>query len=270
MTDAGAPPDSPSDSFGKNGPSSLADDERNVGVSTTNVLAGARRRLAENPGALVALLVAGAVVAGGDWLHLHDPVPATEYEGVQQGRVAFPFGLAVTVLSRATVPPSALLHLKTGWLASTVGIELAGFVAVVVASSYALARLLAVRLALRAIIRYGLLVAFVQYGVVRLHFEGGAALVGIPLVVALTVAMVRLVPFPGRLVLGEPFGTAIRRSWASTRGDGWALLGVVLLVGLANHLLVSVPVVGPLGSAVAGAVHAGVVATVVARTRPPT
>lgn len=238
-------------------------------LSTTGVLAGACRRLAGNPRALAAMLLAGVVVAGVDWLRLHDPIPTTGYEGVQSGRVAFPFGVAVSVLSRTSVPASALLHLETGWLAATVGLELLSAATVVAASSYALARLLDVRLSLPAVLRYGAVVAFVRYGMVRANFEGEAVLVGIPLFVAALLVTVRLVPFPGRIVRGETVGTALRRSWAATRGHGWSLFGVVLVVGLANHALASVPVVGPVGSAAAGAVHAGAVATVIEYLREP-
>lgn len=260
MTDAEPPADSPPD----------ASDDGTAGrLSTTGVLRGACRRLAGDPRALAAMLLAGVVVAGVDWLRLHDPVPTTGYKGIQSGRVAFPFGIVVSVLSRTSVPASALLHLETGWLAATVGLELLSVTAVVAASSYALTRLLDVRLSLSAVLRYGAVVALVRYGMVRASFEGGAVLVGIPLLVALILVTVRLVPFPGRIVRGESVRVALGRSWAATRGHGWSLFGVVLVVGLANHALASVPVVGPVGSAAAGAVHAGVVATVVENLREP-
>lgn len=232
-------------------------------ISTRSILAGAYRRFAANPTALVALLVAGAVVAGADWFHLHDPVPVSEYEGVQQGRFEISFGFVVSVVSRTILRPSALLHLEPRWLVTTVGLELAAFVAIVAASSYALSRLLDVRLTLPAVLRYGLVSALLRFALGRVNFEGGAILVGIFFLMVFLVVVVRLVPFPGRLILGESFRTALGRSWDMTRGHGWSLFGVVLVVGLANHLLASVPLVGPVGSAAVGAVHAGIVATVI-------
>ncbi|WP_135825782.1 hypothetical protein [Halorussus ruber] len=240
--------------------------EEDSSLSTTGLLADARDRLAANPAASVALLLAGALVAGADWYLLRSPVPTAGYEGIQDGRVTVAFEFVVSVVSRATVPPSALLHLKSRWLATAVGLELVAFLAVVAASAFALSRLLETRLTLPALARYGLVAALLGVGVGRVDFEGGAVLIGIPLIVAFLVVTVRLVPFPGRLVLGESVGTALRRSWTETRGHGWSLFGVVLVVGLANHLLASAPLAGPVGSGAMAAVHAGVVAAVIRRT----
>lgn len=91
----------------------------------------------------------------------------------------------------------------------------------------------------------------------------------VPLLVGLFVVMVRLVPLPGRILLGEPIGTALRRSWASTREYGWQLFGIVLVIGLATHLFASLPLVGPIGTAGVAAVHAGAVAVLISRLPSP-
>lgn len=260
MTDAGARERPSADSGGAVSDSGGA----TVGSPTaTSVLASARRRLASNPGAFAVLLLAGVVVAATDWFQFHDPVPTRRYAGIQEGRVAVSFGFVVTVLSRATVPTSSLIHLESRWLAATLAAESLGALAVVAASSYALARLLDVCLTPSAVTRYGAVALLVRFGAGRVAFEGTSTLVGIPLLVGALALIARLVPFPGRLVLGEPFRVALSRSWYATRGHGWSLLGVVLAVGLANHLLASVPLAGPVGSAAVGAVHAAVVATVI-------
>lgn len=245
------------------------DPPRGQPLSTTGILVDAWRRLATTPSVPMAFLVAGGIVTGIDWVQLHDPVPTSEYDGIQQGRIAVMFPLVVRIISRATVPPSSLLHLKTRWVASTVGLDLLGVVAVVGASSYALARLLDVDLTIPAILRYGVLVVVLDVGIGHVTFEGESLLVGLLLLVAFLVVMGRLVPFPGRLVLGDRFGPALRWSWQATRGHGGALVGVVLVLGLVNHLLTSVPLVGPLGSAAVGVVHAGVVATIIVRVSSP-
>ena len=257
MSDADAPT--------RSGPSVDAGNSRDGSLSTVSVLAGALSRLGANPAALVALLLAGGAVAGIDWVRLHDPVPTVGYEGIQQGRVAVEFDVMVNVASRATTPASALLHLEPAWLAATVGLALVELAVVVAASSYALGRLLDVQPSPTAVARYGLAVALFRYSLLRATFDGGAVVVGLLLVAALFVVAVRLVLLPVGLLLGDSFGGAVRRSWRATRGHGWALLGVALVIGVANHLLVSVALVGPVGSGAVAAVHAGALAAVVSR-----
>lgn len=243
--------------------------ERSRELSTTGLLAGARDRLVRQPRAVLALVLAGAVVAGIDWVQLQDPVPTSGYEGIQEGRLATTFFVLVTVVSRASVPASAYVDLQPQWLATTGGLALLEIGVVTLASGYALATLLDVDLTPGALGRYGLAITALRVGVPRADFEGGAAVLAIPLLIAIFVVMVRLVPFPGLVIQGESIRVALGRSWDAARGHGWTLFGVVLLLGVANHLLVSVPVVGPVGSGAVAAVHAGVVATVLARVVDP-
>jgi membrane-anchored glycerophosphoryl diester phosphodiesterase (GDPDase) len=92
-------------------------------------------------------------------------------------------------------------------------------------------------------------------------------LLGLPLVVLFLALLVRLLAFPAYLVGGRSITGALRRSWASTAGHAWPLAGVVVLVGFANHALSSLPLVGPVGSALAAALQVGVVAAFVRRVR---
>lgn len=228
-------------------------------LSVASLLAGARRRVRANPSVVAALLAAGIIVAGVDWLCLHDPVPTIGFNGIQEGNIAISFGIVITVLSRATTPLSALVGLKLGWLAWVVGLGLLEFVAVVGAGAYALARLLNTQLTIAAILRYAGVVALLQL-TPMIHFEGGAILLAVVFVPLAIILLVRLFPFPGLLVAGYPVGAALRQSWHRARGNGWSLFGIVLVVGLLNHLLASVPVVGSIGSAFVGVLHAGTVA----------
>lgn len=235
-------------------------------ISAGALLSEAFRRLRTTPTAALALVVAGVVLTGIDWLRLHDPVPTVGFDGVQNGTFSVAFGVVVTVLSRANVPPSALVGMKTRWLAWTVGLELLAFVAVVGAGAYALSRLLDVPLTASAVAQYAGVVALLKLAFGNANFEGEAIVLAIPLLVVAFAVAVRLFAFPGLLVAGHPVGSALRRSWHRTAGFGWALVGVVVVVGGLNHLLASVPVVGPLGSALVGAVHAGAVAAFLRRT----
>jgi len=230
--------------------------ERVTPDTTSAILGRARTRLVTHPRALVALVFAGVVVAGIDWVQFHDAVPTTAYVGVREGRIAATFRVVVAPESRATVPAAAFLHLRPAWLARTVGLVVAKYLAVVLGSGYALAHLLEADLAPAALARYGAVVAVLWVGVGRATFEGGAVILGLPLLIAFLYVAVRLVPLPARLFRAESLRTALGRSWGQTHGHGWALLGVVLLVGVANHLAASVPVVGPVGSGAVAAVHA--------------
>lgn len=240
-------------------PHDLLSNERRA-FSAPTLVADAINRLRERFVALLVLLAAGVVVAGIDWLLGHDPVPTVGYTGVLDGHVSVSVGIVVGVLSRASTPLSALVGLEPPWLAWTIGLELLEFLAVAGAGAYALARLLGVRLTTRVALRYAALVALLRFASVDANLTGGAVVLAVVLVPLALVFLVRLFTVPGLVIAGRSIVASLRESWRRTQGHGWSLLGVVLLVGLLNHLLASVPVVGPVGSALAGALHAGLIA----------
>jgi hypothetical protein len=139
--------------------------------------------------------------------------------------------------------------------------QLIGFVAVVGASTYALARLLQVSLTTTAIRRYAGIVALLRFGLGSwtINFEGDAIVLAIPLIVIAFVLTVRLFALPGLLITEHSVRSALRQSWDLTKVHGWSLFGIVILLGLLNHLLTSVPVIGSLGSALVGVLHASTV-----------
>lgn len=248
---------------------------------TTGVLvSGAVRRLRAAPRVLVALLMAGLVVTGIDWLRLHDPIPSVGYVGILDGRFSLLFGLPITVFPRETAPLSTFVDLQPQWLAWALGLELLGFVVVVGVGAYALARLLRIQLTRAAVVRYAGLVALFQLGAgvhirgigpttllsiesipFEVHMEGPGLLLSLLVFVSWMFVLVRLFALPGYLIAGEAVEPAIRQSWQYAIGHGWSLFGVIVLLGLLNHLLTSVPVAGPLGTALVGGLHAGTVAT---------
>ncbi|WP_248906490.1 hypothetical protein [Halocatena marina] len=224
------------------------------------------RRLRTNPSVVFAMLAAGVVVAGVDWLRLHDPVPTTGFVGIQDGRFVVSFDVVITVLSQTTVPLSSLIELKLPWLVWSVGIDLLGLAVVVGAGAYALARLLDVPLTASATLQYAVAVFFLEGIIGQFQFENVTIVVAIPLVVVVFFLAVRLFAVPGLLI--ADFGSsAFRQSWERTRGNGWSLFYLVLLIGGANHLLASVPLFGPIGSALVGALHAGTVASFLEQRR---
>jgi hypothetical protein len=228
--------------------------------STTTLFIGAFRRIRAHPRIILALLIAGSVVTGVDWLRLHDPIPSIGYRGIQEGRISVLFGVVVTVFSRATVPLSALVGLKPQWFGWAIGLELLGFVAVAGAGVYALSRLLQVPLTTAATLRYAGVVVFLQVGPGNIQFQGGGMLLAVPLLIFFLFLFVRLFALPGLLVAGYSIISALRQSWRRTKGHGRSLFAVIILLGILNHLLLSVPVVGPLGSAAVAVLHTGTVA----------
>ena len=234
------------------------DTEQSVTVSS--LFAETRDQIEANPSVVIAFVGAGIILASIDWLLQQGPIPTVGFEGIQSGRITVSFGILLSVASRATIPPSSLIGLKPVWLGAALGAELLSVVVVAVAGAYALARLLDVPPTVSAALRYTGLMVLMRFGIGRLNFEGGAVIFAIPLLVAALFVLVRLVPFPGLVIEGYPVWAALERSWGLARGHGRSLFGVVLVVGFANHLLASIPLVGPVGSALAGVVHAGVVA----------
>ncbi|WP_458210933.1 hypothetical protein [Haladaptatus sp. NG-SE-30] len=235
-------------------------------ISAGMILTAALRRLRTTPSAVLVLVVAGGIVTGSDWLRLHDPVPTGGFTGVQNGKFSVAFGIVITILSRATVPLSALIDVKSQWLAWIVGLELLGYVAVVGAGAYALARLLGVSLTAPALVRYAAIVALLRFVPGRINLQGTGLVLAIPLIILGFMLLVRLFALPGLLVMGYSVHSALSQSWQLAVGRGWALFGVILVVGGLNHLLASAPVVGPLGSGLAGVLHAGTVAVFLDQT----
>ncbi|MCU4802324.1 hypothetical protein OB920_18260 [Halobacteria archaeon HArc-gm2] len=235
-------------------------------VTTTALLREGVRNVRAHPEALVALVLSGALVAGIDWVTLHGAVPTTGYEGVQTGEITVAFGVVVQAFSRASVSPLTLVGLKPAWFAWAVGLQVAKVAVGAGGAVYALARLRNVEPTAAIAVRYAVVVAALTLFPWDVTFEGGSMIIGIPLIIAFTVVLVRLFALPGLLVDGLSITAALRRSWGRTAGHGLALFGTVLLVGLFNHLLTSVPVVGPVGSGVAAALHAGAVVVFLRRT----
>lgn len=239
-----------------------SDADSDVSLSAVTLFSRARRRIREQPRVILALLFAGSIVTGIDWLRLHDPIPSVGFSGIQDGHFAILFSTVVTIFSRATVPLSALVGLKPQWLAWAVGLELLGFVAVVGAGAYALARLLQVPLTTTATLRYAGIVLLLRF-LPSINIDGGmmaTILIGIPLFAVSLFLLVRLFALPGRLIAGDSIRSALRRSWHRTNGHSRSLFVVIITLGILNHLLTSVPVIGPLGSAVGAVLHAGTIA----------
>lgn len=234
-------------------------------LAPTTLLRGGVDRLRSNPRAALAILVAGVLVAAVDRLRATDPVPAVEYAGVRSGSLELLVNPLVAPVTLRTSDPSALPGLEPGWLAWTLGLELAELVAVVAAVTYAVGATLDRSPSAGATLRYGGLLAVVNVGAVGLDVQV-RPLVAVPLLAVVALLVVRLFAVPGLVVAGDPVVAALRRSWRLTAGAGGSLLVVVLALGVGYTLAASVPVAGPVASGAVAAVHAGVLAAFLART----
>ena len=254
--------DPDTDSSDRVGPAKRDDDlEEWSPITTASLLSDALGRLYRNPSVLVGVMVAGVLVTAVDVVRRGDPVPTVGYAGLQTGDVRIAFGVVVNVISQNPTPPTALVDLEPIWLARTVWLEVLRGGAVVLASIYGFATLLDVRVHVSNTARY--LIAFGGLALISVEIQMG--LLGIPLLLVLFWILVKLSPFPGLVVAGEPIVAAVRRGWGLTRGHGWSLFGVVLSIGITNHALASVPVVGTVGSSLAAALHIGVVSAFIDR-----
>jgi hypothetical protein len=255
-----------------------ADDE----PGATGLLAVALTVLRHRPSLAVPFCLVGLLAAVGDARRLADSVPTVPQTTAQRG-------LTHVVLQPTPAPVGAV----GTRIPAVLGLRAEPFVGVLAADGLpALAAAVATVLVVArcpgtptddrsfrrslgvcvpALLVYQL-AAFVAFQVLARLWPAG--LLSIPAVIVVLYAVVRLWLVPATVVTVGPRG-AVGRSLALTRGDGWTLFGLVVLVGLGANLLVSVPVFLPvdvplpvgtaLATAVLGSVHAVLLGVVAGR-----
>lgn len=248
-------------------------EERRVRAGT--LVSDAARRIRSSPTLVVPFFVAGLLLAGVDWLRVGDAVPVqvTSYSlssGFDVTGALYPLGV-----TRTSTAFDALVGLKLQYLAWVVGLELLSLVVVVGAGSVVVARVLDTSLSLAGVLRYAVFVG-IFWSLPSADF-GGPTVVAIALLVIAFALTVRLFALPALLVQGDGFGQALSRSWSLAAGNGWAVFGLVLGLGLVYSLVSLVPVVGPvLSTGLVGTLHAVALGLYVERagrgvaTRPQT
>lgn len=215
--------------------------------TATGVVSEAVARIRRDPALVVPFAVASAVLAGLDWLRLHDPVPTRLVEGLSSGTVSITFHVYPTAARQTALPLAALVDLKLPYLAWAVGLELLAVLAVGVAGWYTLARAANRGLSLGGLGTYLGLVVAVQAAFRVLGSLGDLGpVVGVVLLVVVLSAMVRLFVAPLFVVAGDDLSTASRRSASATTGMGFLVGFLVVLYGFATWALGSVPSVGVL------------------------
>ena len=288
---ADTPNENPDDAPGDGrdlAPAENVDRDRLPSTSVSGLLRASIGRIVADPRLAVPFLVAGVVLSAVDWLRVHDPVPTTTPELVGDVTVSVAYRFYPTGLRTTGTRPAALVDLEVGYLARTLGLELAALLAVVVAGWLTLSRATDARESAgrsassgrsssaqsgfarsdtRSLDsgRLGSYLGFVVVGHLLvglfglLDGLGWLTLVGF---VAYAVVAVRLFAAPALVVGGSGVRAAMRRSHRHAVGEGATVFGLVVLFGIGAWLLGSVPVVGAAAStALVAPVHA--VATVV-------
>ena len=242
--------------------------------ATLTVLAVLRTtvdRLRSEPRLAVPFVLAGIVMAAVDVARRWDPIPASRAasDGLS---VEIAFYLYPTGVADTARPLGAMVDLLPRYLLWAVGLELAVVLAVGVAGWVVISRGLNQSLAWRAAARYiGLLV--VPLWVLRLaggaeiEFTNGGLIFGIPLLVVWALVLVQLFLLPVCLVDGQGVIEAIRESVRLSRGIGWTVFGLIVLIGLGVSLVGLIPTVGGLVSTGLFAPLHAVAAVVVYQTR---
>ena len=238
------------------------------GPTASGSLRVALRRVATDPRLLVPFLLAGVVYAVADRLRLRDAVPVTFADRIQDGTLSVAFGVYPSPRAATTRPLDALVGLRADYLVWTAAVGLACLLAVVVAGWVTFARA-EDGLPRRGLASYVVLVVLVD-AVFRLVVAvvGTADLgwiVGLPALAFTIWLMARLLAAPLYAARGDGPLSAVARSFALLSGRAWTASGVVVAVGVATHLLGSVPVAGAVASAVVAPVHALAVVAFVRR-----
>lgn len=233
-----------------------------AGTRPRGLVTASIARLRDDPRLLAPFLLAGAFLTAVDWLRARDPIPAGERaslpaDGIEISVefVGYPTGVRQT---RLLLDP--LVGLQPRYLLWVLGLHLLGLAVVSAAGTLAIARATDADATLGAGLRYGAYVAaleFVAVFLASIDVLQGMGLVGVVPLALVAYAFVRLFAAPGFLVAGRSVRVAVRQSARHSRGSGWGIFGLVLLIGLGAWLLAFVPLVGTAAStAVAGSFHA--------------
>lgn len=224
------------------------------------VLDSVAARLRADPGLWVPFFLAGWLLLGADLLRERDPLPLVS--GIDGATIHVPFVIYPTGTTVTRRSLGALVDLQLPWLGYALALEVVAVAAVGLAGWLTMARAGDEPIGRnRGLVYVGgvVLVGLCSRAGDAGGFEYAAESLPVGLVVlalALFVA-VRLLLVPITVLRERGLLAPIGASWRYARGRGFALLGILLLVGIGSWLLARVPLVGTVLSAtLAGTVHA--------------
>lgn len=261
---------------------SAGEGHENDGPTVRGLLAATGTLLRRRPALAAPFLLVGLLAAAGDLWRLADSVATVPQTTTQRGFLHVVLQPTPAPISAVGTRLPTVVGLRTEPLLGVLAADGLPVVAAAAATVVVLARspgtatgdrslgrLLAV--GVPALVAYQLATLAAFQVVARVWPPG---LLSFLATVVVLYVLVRLWLVPATVVTVGP-RAALGRSLALTRGHGWTLFGLVLLVGVGANLLVSVPVLLPLdvplpvGTALAttvvSAVHAVLLAVVVGR-----
>ncbi|SFR96595.1 hypothetical protein SAMN05216559_1654 [Halomicrobium zhouii] len=243
---------------------------RETPTDSRTVLGAVWARVRRDPPLLIPFAVTGVLLALADGIRTRDPIP-TEPTAALDQTVSVQFSLYPSGTARTARGVGALVDLETPYLLWGVGIELAVPLAVGVAGWLTITRVLDGQRRPDALARYLCLLVALSL-VPRLLGSPTADVglsVGLVALLAVSFVSVRLFLVPAFLATGQGFGAAIRNSASRSRGQGWTLLGLVLVLGIGSWGLATVPIAGAfLSTAIVAPGHAVAMAVVLDRRFP--
>jgi len=202
--------------------------------------------LRRQPRWLAPFALAGLVVAAADWLRLTDPLPMYQTPALEK-TLSVQYALFPAGTARTARTVDALVNLRLRYLFGAVALELAVLLAVAGAGYLTLARVLDTEHRTGAGLRYGVVLAGVQFlpaWLGPIDITVGNLLVGLVAIALFSLVAVRLYLVPGLVVAGRPVWTAVGESRRRSRGVGWTLFGLVVVFGLGSWAFALVPAVG--------------------------
>ncbi|APW97684.1 hypothetical protein CHINAEXTREME_07815 [Halobiforma lacisalsi AJ5] len=219
-------------------------DRRELSVDV--VLSMAVGRLRTIPEVFVPFVVAGIVLTVVDALRRYDPVPTLERDVARENGLSIDLAYAgyPTGVAGTKTPLESLVGLHPEYLTWGLALYLLSLLVVVLAGVVTMARAMDRDVGLAtvgSVFGYVLAVDFLQRGLGSIDALQGMGLWGLPLLVLYLAVAVRLFVVPGLLVAGRGPKRALLESVRRTRGHGWTVFGVILVVGLTGWALGSLP-----------------------------
>ncbi len=238
-------------------------DERSR-IGSLQVLQQAIQSLIDDKMAILVPMAAGAVLAAIEGLRRWDPIPVTDYVGVQELRFAISLDVPVAIAGTTTTELNAVGGLRAQWFVWLIILQLVGFLVSVGAGLFVLSSIRAQPITRRTAGRYVVFVFLVLLLSVQLDVK--SVWIAISLFGIGAFVFVRLFLVPGLIVDGVTIRGAIQQSWRRTQGYGWTILAIFTVLGFGHHLLLSIPLVGPIGSGLIVSIHAATIGVILERT----
>lgn len=225
------------------------------------------------PVVVVPFLLAGVVAALVDVARVATPVPAAGQTAVNHGPLRIVLHPVPTPVRSVGTPPGAWLGLEPSWLTVAGGLELLAVVCGVAAAVWVIRRVAdtlgrdaddtaSTWLATARLFGYHL-AAVVGLLASGLFVGGELGLLGLPVILFLLYVAARTFLVPARVAVGDSVVASLEWSWRLTHGHARSLAGVVVTLGVAANLLVSLPVWLAPDVAAAGGVGTVLATTVV-------